>query len=89
MQANLKEVLFDKMKLETVNGVLTVKNGTVDMRNLSFNTMGGSITANGAYSAPKGVQPHLNAGFDMKGIGFAQAYEELGLVQQLAPIFPD
>lgn len=87
MQANLKEVLFDKMKLETVNGVLTVKNGTVDMRNLSFNTMGGSITANGAYSAPKGVQPHLNAGFDMKGIGFAQAYEELGLVQQLAPIF--
>lgn len=87
MQANLKEVLFDKMKLETVNGVLTVKNGTVDMRNLSFNTMGGSITANGAYSAPKGVQPHLNAGFDMKGIGFAQAYEELELVQQLAPIF--
>ena len=87
MQANLKEVLFDKMKLETVNGVLTVKNSTVDMRNLSFNTMGGSITANGAYSAPKGVQPHLNAGFDMKGIGFAQAYEELGLVQQLAPIF--
>ena len=87
MQANLKEVLFDKMKLETVNGVLTVKNGTVDMRNLSFNIMGGSITANGAYSAPKGVQPHLNAGFDMKGIGFAQAYEELGLVQQLAPIF--
>lgn len=87
MQANLKEVLFDKMKLETVSGVLTVKNGTVDMRNLSFNTMGGSITANGAYSAPKGVQPHLKAGFDMKGIGFAQAYEELGLVQQLAPIF--
>lgn len=87
MQANLKEVLFDKMKLETVSGVLTVKNGTVDMRNLSFNTMGGSITANGAYSAPKGVQPHLNAVFDMKGIGFAQAYEELGLVQQLAPIF--
>ena len=87
MQANLKEVLFDKMKLENVNGTLLVKNGTIDMRNLSFNTMGGSITANGAYSAPKTSQPHLNAGFDMKNIGFAQAYQELGLVQQLAPIF--
>ena len=86
MQANLKEVLFDKMKLENVNGTLLVKNGTIDMRNLSFNTMGGSITANGAYSAPKASQPHLNAGFDMKNIGFAQAYQELGLVQQLAPI---
>ena len=87
MQANLKEVLFDKMKLENVNGTLLVKNGTIDMQNLSFNTMGGSITANGAYSAPKASQPHLNAGFDMKNIGFAQAYQELGLVQQLAPIF--
>ena len=87
MQANLKEVLFDQMKLERVNGVLAVKDGTVDMRNLSFDTMGGSITANGAYSAPKGKQPHLNAGFDMQNIGFAQAYNELGLVQQLAPIF--
>ena len=87
MQANLKEVLFDKMKLENVNGTLLVKNGTIDMRNLSFNTMGGSITANGAYLAPKASQPHLNAGFDMKNIGFAQAYQELGLVQQLAPIF--
>ena len=87
MQANLKEVLFDKMKLENVNGTLLVKNGTIDMRNLSFNTMGGSITANGAYSAPKASQPHLNAGFDMKNIGFAHAYQELGLVQQLAPIF--
>lgn len=87
MQANLKEVLFDKMKLENVNGTLLVKNGTIDMRNLSFNTMGGSITANGAYSAPKASQPRLNAGFDMKDIGFAQAYQELGLVQQLAPIF--
>ena len=50
MQANLKEVLFDKMKLENVNGTLLVKNGTIDMRNLSFNTMGGSITANGCAS---------------------------------------
>lgn len=87
MQAKLKEVLFDKMKLENINGTLWVKNGTIDMRNLSFNTMGGSITANGAYSAPKASQPRLNAGFDMENIGFAQAYQELGLVQQLAPIF--
>ena len=87
MQANLKEVLFGKMKLENVNGTLLVKNGTIDMRNLSFGTMGGNITANGSYSAPKASQPHLSAGFDLKDIAFAKAYQELGLVQQLAPIF--
>ena len=87
MQANLKELLFDNMKLENVNGTLLVKDGTIDMRNLSFATMGGNITANGSYSAPKASLPHLNAGFDLKDIAFAKAYQELGLVQQLAPIF--
>ena len=57
------------------------------MRNLSFNTMGGSVTMNGAYAAPQNKQPELNAAFNMRNISFAQAYQDLGLVQQLAPIF--
>ncbi len=87
MQANLKEVRFDKMTLDNVKGTLAVKDGKVDMRNLSFNTMGGSVTMNGAYSAPKKVNPTLDASFKLDSIGFAQAYRDLGLVQQMAPIF--
>ena len=87
MQAAFRELLFDKMTLTDGKGTLLVRNGTVDMRNLSFNTMGGSVTMNGAYAAPQKKQPELNAAFDMKNISFAQAYQDLGLVQQLAPIF--
>lgn len=87
MQAAFRELLFDKMTLTDGKGTLLVRNGTVDMRNLSFNTMGGSVTMNGAYAAPQKKQPELNAAFDMRNISFAQAYQDLGLVQQLAPIF--
>lgn len=87
MQAVFRELLFDKMTLTDGKGTLLVRNGTVDMRNLSFNTMGGSVTMNGAYAAPQKKQPELNAAFDMRNISFAQAYQDLGLVQQLAPIF--
>lgn len=87
MQASFRELLFDKMTLTDGKGTLLVRNGTVDMRNLSFNTMGGSVTMNGAYAAPQKKQPELNAAFDMRNISFAQAYQDLGLVQQLAPIF--
>lgn len=87
MQAAFRELLFDKMTLTDGKGTLFVRNGTVDMRNLSFNTMGGSVTMNGAYAAPQKKQPELNAAFDMRNISFAQAYQDLGLVQQLAPIF--
>lgn len=87
MQAAFRELLFDKMTLTDGKGTLLVRNGTVDMRNLSFNTMGGSVTMNGAYVAPQNKQPELNAAFNMRNISFAQAYQDLGLVQQLAPIF--
>ena len=87
MQAAFRELLFDKMTLTDGKGTLLVRNGTVDMRNLSFNTMGGSVTMNGAYAAPQKKQPELNAAFDMRNISFAQAYQDLELVQQLAPIF--
>ncbi len=87
MQAAFRELLFDKMTLTDGKGTLLVRNGTVDMRNLSFNTMGGSVTMNGAYAALQKKQPELNAAFDMRNISFAQAYQDLGLVQQLAPIF--
>lgn len=87
MQAAFRELLFDKMTLTDGKGTLLVRNGTVDMRNLSFNTMGGSVTMNGAYAAPQNKQPELNAAFSMRNISFAQAYQDLGLVQQLAPIF--
>ena len=87
MQAAFRELLFDKMTLTDGKGTLLVRNGTVDMRNLSFNTMGGNVTMNGTYAAPQKKQPELNAAFDMRNISFAQAYQDLGLVQQLAPIF--
>lgn len=87
MQAAFRELLFDKMTLTDGKGTLLVRNGAVDMRNLSFNTMGGSVTMNGAYAALQKKQPELNAAFNMRNISFAQAYQDLGLVQQLAPIF--
>ena len=70
-----------------MNGKLIVKNGKVDMTNLSMNTMGGSVVMNGYYSTADPKKPEMNAGFRMENIGFAQAYKELDMVQQMAPIF--
>ena len=87
MQAAFKEVLFDNMKLKNINGLLVVKNSKVDMQNLSLNTMGGDVVVNGYYYTPADAQPQFNGGFKLSNIGFAQAYEELNVVRNLAPIF--
>ena len=87
MDANLKEVLFDKMAFTNMNGKLVVKDGKVDMKNLSMNTMGGNVVMNGYYSTANIKTPEMKAGFKLSNIGFAQAYKELDMVQKMAPIF--
>lgn len=87
MDAALKQVLFDKMTFTNMNGKLTVKDGKVDMKNLSMNTMGGNVVMNGYYSTTDVSKPEMNAGFKLSNISFTQAYKELDMVRQLAPIF--
>ena len=87
MQANFKEVLFNKMKFNDFKGLLVVKDSKIDMQNLSLKTMGGSVVVNGAYATPAGAYPTLNAGFALQQIAFAEAYNDLDVIRQLAPIF--
>ena len=87
MDANLKQVLFDKMSFNNMNGKLVVKDGKVDMKNLSMNTMGGNVVMYGYYSTANIKTPEMKAGFKLSNIGFAQAYKELDMVQKMAPIF--
>ena len=87
MNANLKQVLFNKMSFNDVNGLLIVKDCKVDMSNLSLNTMGGSVVVNGSYATPEVGDPMLDAGFALNNIGFAEAYRDLDMVKKLAPIF--
>lgn len=87
MDANLKQVLFDKMIFNNMNGKLVIKDGKVDMKNLSMGTMGGNVVMNGYYSTTNAKKPEMKAGFKLSNIGFAQAYKELDMVQKMAPIF--
>ena len=86
-QVNMKLVTLDKMSFSNIKGLLVIKNSKVDMQNISLNTMGGSVVANGYYDTPVGAQPRLDAGFALNNISFAEAYRDLDMVQQLAPIF--
>lgn len=87
MNADFAKVHFGKMLFEKLNGKLVVKNGKVDMKNLSLNTMGGSMVVNGYYDTPSNTRPRFNAALKLNEIGFAQAYKDLDMVQSMAPVF--
>lgn len=88
MNVALGKVLVSNMKLDNVKGRVVVAGSKLDMKGLSFNTLGGSVTANGYYSTASGVSnPELNAAFGMNGVGFRQTFNTFVTVQKLAPIF--
>lgn len=88
MNVDMAEILFDKIAIKNLDGKLLVKDGTIDMKNLSMNTMGGSVVMNGSYSTSHSEkQPALNASFAMNNLSFSQTFTELDMVQKMAPIF--
>lgn len=87
MQTAMNKVLFNKMEFNDVKGKLVVRNGEVNMQNLSLNTMGGNIVVNGGYSTADVKKPTFDAGLKMTNLSFAQTYKELDIVRGMAPVF--
>ena len=87
MDLNMGKVLLSNMIMEKVNGQLIVKDSKVDLKNISFNSMGGTIRANGAYSTPEKSAPRINAGFALSDMSFEKTFTTLVMVQKLVPIF--
>lgn len=87
MQTTFNELRFKKMVFKDFNGVVTIKDGKLDMQNVSLKTMDGAVVVDGYYSTPDVGIPSLKADFRLKEISFAQAYNDLYVIRQLAPIF--
>jgi len=89
MNASLKKVYFGNMDIDNINGELTIRDGKLNMKNISLETMGGSAVANGYYStAAAGIaEPELNASFKMNNLLFSESFKTFEVIQKLAPVF--
>lgn len=88
MNVSIAKLLFSNLELDNTKGNVTIGGGKLDMRNLSFNTLGGSLVANGYYSTAAGIaNPELNAAFNLSSVSFRQLFTKFVTVQKLAPVF--
>lgn len=87
MNVNLKKLIMTNLSLNDINGKMNVKDACANMSNLSVQTMGGSIIVNGYYSTANINNPEFKSGIKINNLSFEQAYNDLELVKQMAPIF--
>lgn len=83
MQVNAKKIIYGSAALNNVAGTLKIKDGKIDMSNLSTNTMGGGITVNGSYSTSSDYNALFDAGIYIKDLKVASIAQDLGISSQI------
>ncbi len=86
LAADIANVDYDNMEIKNVKGQLVVRDGKIDMKDINFNTLGGSFAVNGTYDTRNLDKPTFDFGLDMKNVSIQQSYATFNTVKAFAPI---
>ncbi len=84
--ADIAKARYTNLDLTNIKGKVYVKDGTVRMESLTFNTLGGEFVTNGAYSTADIAKPAFDFALKINGLGFQKAYEAFNTIQVFAPL---
>ena len=86
LNTDIKKMYYDKMKIEYIKGVLVVRDGTVELKNLTMNVLGGTLRMNGKYSTKDINNPFASYKLTIKGLDINKTYYAFETLQKVAPI---
>lgn len=86
MAAKMDKVLYDKMTLNNVGGVINIKNESVDMSDVKADIFGGRVNVSGGYNTVDAAKPKFDFALDIREFFLNKAFDQLNTVQAIAPI---
>lgn len=84
--STINNIYYDNLHLQHAKGLLTVRGGILDMSNLSFHLLGGTIVMNGKYDARIAEQPAFDYKLNITSLSIPQAFASFSSVQAFAPM---
>jgi len=88
MNAAMKEVIYGKINITDLKGLVTVKNGAVTMKDVSANALGGTAKMTGSYSTAQDPNnPKVDLALNVTKASFTETFKSVESIQKLAPIF--
>jgi hypothetical protein len=85
-QSNIQRVIFERLPITNVNGLITASNGKLVLDGLTMRMLDGELKLTGSYENTPENQPLFDFGFDLAGIDIPKAYQTLTSVQRMIPI---
>ncbi|MFQ3579314.1 MAG: AsmA-like C-terminal region-containing protein [Bacteroidales bacterium] len=86
MITSMDKVLYDKLEITNLKGLIVVRNGKADMQNLSMNLLNGSLKMSGYYSTEDITKPEINFNMDLSQCDIQKTVTSLSMVKDMAPI---
>jgi len=86
MTADFTKLIYDKMVMDKVNGVIEVKDEKLAMKNLSMNMLNGKMTVTGYYSSKLANTPEADFMLDISNFDIQQAMKTFATMGKMVPI---
>lgn len=83
-EAKIKELIYDNLNIKNVAGNMKLEQGSITLRDLMMELMGGSMNLNGMYSTANPSMPLFNFEMQIKDFDIAQTYKSFVTVQKLS-----
>ena len=86
LKTNLNKVIYDKLDITNINGLISLKEGVASLNQLKMNMLQGSLALSGKYNSQDISKPKADFGLDISKFDIHETYEAFNTVQTIAPI---
>ena len=85
LNSSIGEVKYDNLSLNNLKGNVILRNGTLQLDRVNFNTLGGTMALNGTYDTRE-EKPRFDFDVDISKMAVKEAFGAFNTVQAFAPI---
>jgi len=86
LASTIGQVVYSNMKLNDLKGNVIVRDGTVRMDKLGFNTLGGNFVTNGVYDSRDIKHPKFDFDLNIAKLAIPAAFQTFNTVQTMMPL---
>ncbi|MBN2484807.1 MAG: hypothetical protein JXB34_02420 [Bacteroidales bacterium] len=86
LNSNIKTLLYDKLAINDMVGIIYIRNSRVVMDKLNFNTLEGNMDLSGEYNTQDIKNPLVDLDIKANNIDIPKAFETFGMLEKIAPV---
>jgi len=86
LTSNIDEIRYDNMTLLNASGEIVIAGGEMNMNNLKFSTLGGTVIMNGKYNTHDPDRPYFDYILGIQNLSVSESFTTFNTVQRMAPI---